>query len=332
VTVASFTPQQLEALHDHPYSTPVIAVTGGKGGVGKSSITASLVELLPTTLKITMADTDVDAPNLHIITGAVLTRSTPVFASEKALIDETRCTGCMDCTAVCCFSALFPGEKTPVMLPLYCEACGACVAECREQAISIKRIQNGYLHLFRTGERNLVSGELTIGQSSSGKIVDLVKNEARVVAQEDQADYLLIDGPPGIGCPVISSLKGCDAVLAITEPTAAALSDLERLLEVTAYFDPEIGVIINKADIHPEGAEIIRSRMAERGIPILGEIPYDIHVPLAIAQGTPLPRCYPASRAVESLQTITQNILKLFDTIQKERNTGHEHTTCMRQQ
>jgi len=309
-----------------------LIILSGKGGVGKSSITASLVELLPATLKITMADTDVDAPNLHIITGAVPTRSAPVFASEKALIDETRCTGCMDCTAVCSFSALLPGENTPVMLPLYCEACGACVAECPEHAISIKRIQNGYLHLYRSGERNLVSGELTVGQSSSGKIVDLVKNEARVVAQEDQADYLIIDGPPGIGCPVISSLKGCDAVLAITEPTTAALSDLERLLEVTAYFDPTIVVIINKADIHPEGAEIIRARMAERGIPIIGEIPYDIHVPLAIAQGIPLARCYPESRAAESLRSITRNILKIFDTIQQERNNGHEHTTCVRQQ
>lgn len=309
-----------------------LVILSGKGGVGKSSITASLAELLPATLKITLADTDVDAPNLHIITGAAPIKSAPVFASEKALIDEARCTGCMDCTAVCNFSALLPGEKIPVMLPLYCEACGACVAECPEQAISIKRIQNGYLHLFRSGERNLVSGELTVGQSSSGKIVDLVKNEARTVAHEDQADYLIIDGPPGIGCPVISSLKGCDAVLAITEPTAAALSDLERLLEVTAYFDPSTAVIINKADINPDGTLTIRARMADRGIPILGEIPYDIHVPLAIAQGIPLARCYPESRAAASLRTITQNILRLFDTLQQERNTGHEHTTCVRQQ
>lgn len=309
-----------------------VVILSGKGGVGKSSITASLAELLPAGLIITLADTDVDAPNLHIITGAEPIKSAPVFASEKAVIDETRCIGCMDCTAVCSFGALLPDEKIPVMLPLFCEACGACVAECPEHAVSIKRMQNGYLHLFRNGVRNLVSGELTVGQSSSGKIVDLVKNEARNVAQDDRADYLIIDGPPGIGCPVISSLKGCDAVLAITEPTAPALSDLERLLEVTAYFDPVTGVIINKADINPEGAETIRSRMAERGITVLGEIPYDIHVPLAIAQGIPLARCYPESRAAEALRTITQNILRLFDTIQQERNTGHEHTTCVRQQ
>lgn len=309
-----------------------LIILSGKGGVGKSSITASLAELLPAGLTITLADTDVDAPNLHIITGAEPIKSAPVFAAEKAVIDRDRCTGCLACATVCNFGALVPWEGSPVMLPLFCEACGACVPECPEKAIAIKKVQNGYLHLFNAGGRNLVSGELTVGQSSSGKIVDIVKNEARTVAHEDKADYLIIDGPPGIGCPVISSLKGCDAVLAITEPTAPALSDLERLLEVMTYFDPMIGVIINKADINHEGAETIRRRMSELGLPILGEIPYDIHVPLAIAQGIPVARRYPESRAAESLRTITRNIPGLFDTIQQERNTGHEHTTCVRQQ
>lgn len=308
-----------------------LVILSGKGGVGKSSLTASIAALLPGNLTVTLADTDVDAPSLHIITGATSVKSAPVFAAEKAVIDKGRCTGCMACATVCNFSALVPWKGVPVMLPLFCGACGACVPECPEKAIVIQKVQNGCLHLFTAGGRNLVSGELTVGQSSSGKIVDMVKNEARNVAQEDQADYLIIDGPPGIGCPVISSLKGCDVVLAITEPTAPALRDLERLLEVTAYFDPAIGVIINKADINPAGAETIRARMAQRGIAILGEIPYDIHVSLAIAQGIPLARCYPESRAAESLRAITPKILSLLNTSKRERNADYEQNACMRQ-
>ncbi len=308
-----------------------LIILSGKGGVGKSSITASIAELLPGNPTITLADTDVDAPNLHIITGATPVKSAPVFASEKAVIDKDHCTGCMACTTVCSFGALIPWKGEPVMLPLFCEACGACVPECPGKAISIKKIQNGYLNLFTAGGRNLVSGELTVGQSSSGKIVDLVKNEARTVADKDNADFLIIDGPPGIGCPVISSLKGCDAVLAITEPTAPALSDLERLLEVTAYFDPAIGIIINKADINPEGADAIRRRMIDLGIPLLGEIPFDIHMPLAISRGVPVVICFPESRAAEALRSLIPKILSLFDTRQRERNTDYEHNTYMRQ-
>lgn len=309
-----------------------LVILSGKGGVGKTSITASIAALLPDNLTITLADTDVDAPNLNIITGASPLKSAPVYAAEKAVIEKDRCSGCMQCTTVCSFRALLPGNGAPVVLPLFCEACGACVTECPEHAITIERVQNGYLHLFVANGKKLVSGELTVGQGGSGKIVDLVKNEARAVAHRDNADYLIIDGPPGIGCPVISSLKGCDAVLAITEPTAAALSDLERLLEVITYFDPAIGIIINKADINPKGAETIRRRMSERGIRVIGEIPYDIHMPLAITRGVPIALCFPESPAAEALRRMPPKVLSLFDTKQRKSNNNYEQNACMRQQ
>lgn len=169
-----------------------------------------------------------------------------------------------------------------------------------------------------------------MGQSSSGKIVDLVKNEARAVAHTDNSDYLIIDGPPGIGCPVISSLKGCDAVLAITEPTAPALSDLERLLEVIAYFDPAVGIIINKADINPDGAETIHRRMSERGTSVIGEIPYDIHVPLAITQGVPVALCFPESPAALALRSMVPEVLSLLNTKQRKRNNAYEQNAVLR--
>ncbi len=290
-----------------------LVILSGKGGVGKSSITASIAALLPDNLIVTIADTDVDTPNLNIITGASRLKSAPVYAAEKAVIEKDRCSGCMQCTTVCGFRALLPGNGAPVLLPHFCEACGACVTECPEHAITIKRVQNGYLHLFVAEGKNLVSGELTVGQSSSGKIVDLVKSEARAVAHTDNADYLIIDGPSGIGCPVISALKGCDAVLAITEPTAPALSDLERLLEVAAYFDPAVGIIINRADMNPDGAETIRRKMSEKGAPVIGEIPYDIHVPRAITRGVPMALCFPESRAAEALRRITLKVPSLFE-------------------
>jgi MinD superfamily P-loop ATPase len=129
---------------------------------------------------------------------------------------------------------------------------------------------------------------------------------------------------------VISSLKGCDAVLAITEPTTPSLSDLERLLNVVEYSDPAVGVIINKVDINPAGADAIRRSMEERGIAVIGEIPYDIHVPFAIREGVPVAICFPESKAAEAMRVITTKVLALFDTKQQERNINHEQNTCMR--
>jgi MinD superfamily P-loop ATPase len=307
-----------------------LLILSDKGGAGKSSVTASIAALLSGTLNITLADTDVNAPNLHIINKASLIKSAPIYASEKAFIDMTACTGCMGCTDMCSFGALMRGNGTPVLLQIFCEACGACIKECPEKAIEIRQIHNGYLHLFDAGGIKLVSGKLSIGQGSTGKIVDIIKSEARIAAQNDNADYLIIDGPPGLCCPVISSLKGCDAVLAITEPTTPALSDLERLLNVVEYSDPAVGVIINKVDINPAGADAVRRSMEERGIPVIGEIPYDIHVSFAITEGVPVEICFPESKAAEALRTITSKILSLFETKQQERDIDHEQDTCMR--
>jgi MinD superfamily P-loop ATPase/SAM-dependent methyltransferase len=289
-----------------------IVVLSGKGGVGKSTITASLGVVLSKEYKEVMADTDVDAPNLALFFRSVQRQSKDIRASEKAAIDYEKCASCLECVEVCRFSSMVEFDASPLVIPYTCEGCGACAIVCPEGAIEIKDTVNGRIVVSDCDGIIVVSGELSMGGSSSGRLVDEVKRASKEEAARVKAELTLTDGPPGIGCPVISSVKGCDYLVAATEPTPAALSDLKRLLDVVAHFRVPCGVVINKSDIHQASRDEIRDFARQNDIEILAEIPYDISVPRAVAEARPVVEAYPEASSSMAIRTLVGRVKRIL--------------------
>jgi MinD superfamily P-loop ATPase len=288
-----------------------IVVLSGKGGVGKSSLTASLGSLLSERHKLVLADTDVDAPNLNLVLGLHQISEKEIKASDKAFINYDLCSHCMTCVDTCRFSSII-GDDEPVMISYSCEGCGACTITCPEDAIEIKQVVNGKLKFYDAPDMKVVAGELEIGESSSGRLVDVVKREARQTAENFQAELMLTDGPPGIGCPVIASLKGTDYTILVTEPTPTALHDLKRVVNVVEHFKTPIGIVINKADLHDQTKKRIFSYIEENDFDFLGEIPYDKTLLAALIEGKLGVTAYPdapASLAIKEVLVKLHSIL-----------------------
>lgn len=288
-----------------------IVILSGKGGVGKSSLAAAIGTILAEESRVVLADTDVDAPNLHLVLGAVLESTEDISASEKAFIDYDLCSRCMICVDICGFSAI-TGDIEPVIINYSCEGCGACALSCPVVAIEIRPVVNGRLNLFSSVGLQVVAGALNIGESSSGRLVDVVKKRARKVAEEYKADLLITDGPPGIGCPVIASLKAADYVLLVTEPTPSALHDLQRIIEVVGHFKMPLGIVINRSDIHPETNTVIKQFASENGFDLRAEIPYDLCMPRALAEGNLSITVYPDAPSSLVIKELAHSILGLF--------------------
>ena len=280
-----------------------VVILSGKGGVGKSSMVASLGVIFARQYQVVLADTDVDAPNLSLVLGAKPRSSEAITASAKAFIDTDKCSGCMMCRDVCKFSSII-GTVQPIIIPYSCEGCGACTVTCPEDAIEIKEVVNGQLNIFVTKNILFVGGELHIGESSSGRLVDIVKQRARQEAENSRAEMILTDGPPGIGCPVIASVKGADYVILATEPTPAALNDLKRVVEVVKHFRVPFGIALNRSNIHPESNRAIKQFARDNSFSILAEIPYDKNMVMALAHARPVITAYPASPAALALNRL----------------------------
>lgn len=286
-----------------------IVILSGKGGVGKSSIVASLGVIYARKYKVVLADTDVDAPNLNLVLGATLRNSEEIAASFKAFIDYDKCIDCMMCRDVCQFSSII-GVDQPIIIPYSCEGCGACTITCPEDAIEIKEVVNGQLNIFDAENMLLVAGELHVGETSSGRLVDIVKKRARQEAENSHVEMIFTDGPPGIGCPVIASVKGADYVVLVTEPTPAALSDLKRVVEVVKHFRTPLGIALNRSDIHPESNRAIKQFAQDNGFPLLTEIPYDKSMPMAVANAQPVISAYPSAPSSLALGKLAEALSK----------------------
>ena len=260
-----------------------LCVLSGKGGVGKTSVAASLAVLLAREKKVVAVDCDVDAPNLGLCLG--LRRKdfdgSPVSTGERARLVPEKCTKCRKCVDTCVFSAI-SWRDGPVFDPLLCEGCGACQLVCPENAIELDRVENGWVGVAQR-EFPVVSGWLKMGQSGSGDIVTLVKGRAEKI----EHDVMVIDSAAGIGCPVIASVTGSDYVVAVTEPTPSALSDLKRALQVVEHFGVPCGLVINRADLNPGFTEKIRRWSSENSLNVLAEINYDEAFVEAIVRLTP---------------------------------------------
>ena len=291
-----------------------VGILSGKGGVGKTSLTASLVSLAqkdPEFNVITL-DCDVDAPNLALILPPkskedIITQDT--YTTKKATFLEEKCVNCKQCydDYFCEFNALNWNESDciPIIDYLACEGCGACKVLCPEDAFEINPVKSGEIIKYETEFGfPLIYGETKLGSTTSGLLVSEVKQHATNLKEFDDANLILIDGPPGIGCPVIAMVSGLDYVVAITEPTPSGLHDLSRAIEMVNQFNIPFGIVINKADLKSASQNQLNKYIEKAGHEILGKINFDLSIPEAMSYAEPVVDYAPESGASQAINNI----------------------------
>jgi MinD superfamily P-loop ATPase len=246
-----------------------LVVLSGKGGTGKTSLVGALAALARDKV---LCDADVDAADLHLLLHPEIRERHAFYSGHKAVIDSDRCVQCGECLQWCRFGAI---SQSLEITPLLCEGCGVCWYLCPAGAITFPDNLSGEWFISDTRFGPLVHARLGIAEENSGKLVALVRREARRLAEEQGLSWILTDGPPGIGCPVISSLGDANAVLIITEPSVAGRHDLERVAALAQHFGLPVLVLVNKADLHWQTAEKISHFCGERGYAFLGYLPFD---------------------------------------------------------
>ena len=298
-----------------------IVIISGKGGTGKTSITAAFAYLAKNS--VVLADCDVDASDLHLLLKPEVKRSENFYSSQVAIIDGGLCTACGACYDVCHFDAIIPG--TPYRVDeINCEGCAYCEKVCPEKAITMKARQDGqwFISVTRLGS-HLAHARLAIGAENSGKLVSVVKNAANQLSQMLKLDTILIDGPPGISCPVISTLSGATFAVIVTEPTVSGLHDLKRVYEIARRFRVATGVIINKSDINKENYNKIREFLDSQGIKHLADLPYDTTFTKAMTEGKTIIEYAPDNIISRTLADTWPLVLKLT---QNSKNNNHENS------
>jgi len=286
-----------------------LVVCSGKGGTGKTSVTASLAALAS---GFVMADCDVDAANLHLVLAPEIERTQPFLAGHLAVIQEDLCLACGDCQALCRFDAIKRIERDDKVSyhidTLACEGCGVCVHFCPVEAIAFPERLCGEWQISRTRFGPLVHAKMNVGAANSGKLVALIRRRARALAERTGTDLILVDGPPGIGCPVSASLTGADAALLVVEPSLSSLHDLKRALELVRQFDVMAMVCINKHDLSPSVTDRIEAFCLDHSVPLVGRIPYDPLVNEAQVAGLSLIEQAPNSAVAGAIRTIWHQI------------------------
>ncbi len=284
-----------------------LVIISGKGGTGKTSFTAALATLASRSAKAVFADCDVDAADLHLIFSPDI-RSREFFVSgSEAVIDEAKCVSCGKCAALCRFDAV-RRDADDVYRVSGCEGCGVCVSYCPAGAISFPLRRCGEWYVSDTRFGTLVHARLDAEAENSGKLVSLVRREARSRAEEMGADWIIVDGAPGIGCPVIASVTGADVVLAVVEPSLSGKHDLERVMALAKHFKSLLLVAVNKADINPGLTREIEGLCLASGVPVLGSVSYDTSVTAAQVVGKSIIEYEERSAVSESLREIWKRI------------------------
>jgi MinD superfamily P-loop ATPase len=256
-----------------------LTIISGKGGTGKTSVVASFAALAQNKV---LADADVDAADLHLILAPEIRHEEDFRGGRTARIDPERCTECGECLDRCQFNAISPEF---VVNKIDCEGCGVCVYFCPVEAIDFPENICGRWYISETRFGPLVHARLGIAEENSGLLVSLVRNQAKVLAEERGLDTIIVDGPPGIGCPVISSITGTDAVLIVTEPTVSGLHDLERVGGLADHFKIPTLACINKFDLNEAMSDRIADFCAGHRIDLVGRISYDTSVTRAMVAG-----------------------------------------------
>ncbi len=252
-----------------------LVVISGKGGTGKTSVVAALAVLAPNKV---LADCDVDAANLHLVVQPQVEREESFSGGNRASIQPELCNGCGRCVELCRFGAIacrpLDGQKRHVVDPLACEGCGVCARFCPQEAIRFEPVENGRWFVSQTRHGPLVHARLEAGGQNSGKLVTLIRRQARALGAERGLGLLLVDGSPGVGCPVIASLSGADLALIVSEPTVAGQHDFRRVAALAAHFGVPALLCINKWDLNAELTEALEAEARARRIEPVGRLRY----------------------------------------------------------
>lgn len=280
-----------------------LVILSGKGGTGKTAVAASLASLQGTVMAV---DCDVDAPNLYLILRSTLLQSRPYLGLRKAQVCESDCNGCGKCAELCRFSAIQVkgrgNHKKAKVDQDRCEGCALCPHICPQEAIVMEEHKAGEQMLSKISNGWLIHGLLEPPAENSGMFVAQLKKQARSMALEHDLPLVLIDGPPGIGCPAIASLSGADMCLLVSEPTSSGLHDLERAVLLARGMRIPVGALINRYDLNLDQTKAIEMKLMEWRVPLLGLLPYDEMVPLSIARGEPTIKLFPGSGFSQALE------------------------------
>jgi MinD superfamily P-loop ATPase len=284
-----------------------LVIISGKGGTGKTSIVAAFASLAR---KKVLCDADVDAADLHLILDPEIKERHDFQSGHTAGIRQEACTECGLCRELCQWNAI---SEDFVVDPIDCEGCGVCYYFCPEDAIDFPLNTCGEWFLSETRFGPMAHGRLGIAEENSGKLVTLIRQQGRNLAEEKELNLLITDGPPGIGCPVIASIGGATAVLIVAEPSVSGRHDMERVGELAAFFNIPAMVCINKFDLNPEASEAIETFAKEKRIAVMGRIPFDPAFTRAMVQGKTIMEFDPRSAGSEATERLWEKVSMEFN-------------------
>jgi len=281
-----------------------IVILSGKGGTGKTSIVGSFAAIAKNKV---MADCDVDASDLHLLLNPSNKEENEFWSGQVAVIDEDKCTQCGLCNEICRFDAISDFRVDPIS----CEGCGFCSHVCPVEAITMDKCRAGDWFISDSKYGPLVHARLGVAQENSGKLVALVRQQAKEIAEQGKFDYIISDGPPGIGCPVISSLSGANLALLVTEPTLSGIHDLERVLGVCRHFGIPALVCINKYDLNEDNTRKIENYCLKLGVEVATKIPFDNIVTEALVHGQPVVE-YDDGKVAQEIKNLWQKVSEML--------------------
>jgi MinD superfamily P-loop ATPase len=286
-----------------------LVVISGKGGTGKTIISACFAALAQ---KKVMADCDVDAANLYLLLRPEIQERHQFTGGMKARIEQEDCTRCLQCINTCRFQAISERDEGEVIIdPISCEGCGVCSYICPEEAIKMEKSISGEWFVSQTKYGPFVHARLGIAEENSGKLVTEVRKKAKEIAEKDNLDLAIIDGPPGIGCPVIASLSGTDLALVVTEPSLSGIHDMERVIQMASHFKTQTACCINKYDLNLKNSQRIEGWCEKNSIPLVGKIPFAEEVTKSMVQGIPLIE-YTSNSVSNEIKKMWQRVGKLI--------------------
>ncbi|MBW2592541.1 MAG: P-loop NTPase [Deltaproteobacteria bacterium] len=284
-----------------------LIVISGKGGTGKTSLMAAFASLAENKV---LCDADVDAADLHLITSPDVREQHDFQSGRSAVINRDKCTECGLCRDLCRFEAI---SETYEVDSIACEGCGVCVYFCPEKAIDFPINTCGQWFKSETRFGPMIHARLGIAEENSGKLVSLVRKEARSLAMQKDLDLLITDGPPGVGCPVIASIGGASAVLIVTEPTVSGKHDMERVVQLAAFFKVPAMVCVNKFDLNPDVTREIEDFAGLNGLKIVGRIPFDPIFTRAMVNGQTVIEYDGGSQTAKKIKEIWRHVLQNID-------------------
>ena len=284
-----------------------IVVISGKGGTGKTSIIAAFASLVENKV---LCDADVDAADLHLIMDPEIKEHHDFESGRTAIINQDKCTECGLCRDLCRWDAI---SEDFVVDSIECEGCGVCYYFCPEKAIDFPLNTCGEWYLSETRFGPMAHARLGIAEENSGKLVTLIRQEGKKLAEKNNLDLLLTDGPPGIGCPVIASMGGAAAVLIVTEPTVSGRHDMERVAELAAFFKIPAMMCVNKFDLNPSQGEAIEAFARERDISVIGRVPFDPAFTKAMVQGKTIVEFDSQSEGCVAVKSIWETVAQRLE-------------------